>query len=68
MENFDVIILKFLEVVENYQGGMPIFGFNYKKGEVILKVATSGFLKELYKDEKVCASLGEEGILITYFK
>lgn len=68
MENFDVVISKFLEVVKKYSGKMPVFSFNYNTSEVVLKSATSGFLKQLYKDDKVNASLREEGIIINYFK
>ena len=68
MKEFNKSVEEFLELVKVYEGLSPVFSFDYKKEEIMLKTASSGFLKLLYANSKVCASLGTNGIQIAYFK
>ena len=67
MLDIEKSLVKFLEVIKAYTGTSPIFSVDYKKGEIIIKDASSGFLKKLYADERVCAHLTKAGIKVTYF-
>jgi adenylosuccinate synthase len=62
----DNLINKFLAVVKQFGGANPEFSIDYKKEQIVLKDAPSGFLKLLYYDDNVCAHLTREGIKITY--
>lgn len=67
LDKFDSDISKFLKVVKAYAGAKPIFSFDYAKKRIILKDASSGFLKILYRDDDICAHLETEGITLHYF-
>lgn len=68
MENFTTTIEIFLNLLENFGGANPKFQIDYKKEVIIVKYAPSGFLKQLYSNDRVLASLQEDGLYIEYFK
>ncbi len=67
MKEFDKSIAEFLKLIQSNTGANPVFSLDYEKKCIILKDASSGFLKRLYESDKVCAHLTSEGIKLTYF-
>jgi hypothetical protein len=67
MKKFEQSLEKFLKLVEENTGASPQFSLNYSKSRIIIVKASSGFLKRLYNDPRVHASLCEEGISVEYF-
>lgn len=69
MEDLNETITVFLALLNSAASGSQVkFSINYYEGHILISSASSGFIKELYKDPKVCAHLVEGGIKLNRFK
>lgn len=68
METIDVTLANLIEVAMYFEGSQPSFKLDLKRGQVLLTDACSGFLKKLFEDPRVCASLHGGTIGVMYFK
>jgi hypothetical protein len=67
MENLETTIAIFLNELKKNNGAIPTFKIDYNKGCIILTDASSGFLKQIYSNDRVMAHLLKDGIHINYF-
>lgn len=68
MENLETTIQNFLAELEKFNGNQPTFKIDYANKAIIVTEAPSGFLRELYSNNRVVAHLCKEGLYIQYFK
>ena len=68
MEEFEISVAIFLELLKKYDGRSPEISLNYSKREIYIKDAPCGFMKLLYSNDRVCAHLIKGGIKVEFFK
>jgi len=68
METFENTLKELLTLMSQYEGTPAKFSVDYRKQEIKIHSATSGFLKRLYAHEKQNCSLHEGVISVNFFK
>lgn len=67
MKNFAVTLSTFLALLKDFTGAKPVFSIDYKKEEILLIYAPSGFIKVLTNVEGANVSLSEKGLTFKLF-
>lgn len=68
MENFQTSVELFLKEVQKFWGDNPTFKIDYRKESIILTDAPSGFLRQLYANDRVLAHLSVDGLHISFLE
>ena len=69
MKDLNIALPLFLDLLKKSVSGSQIkFSLDYAKNEINIHSSCSGFLKELYLNDKVCAHLRNGYISLQYFK
>ena len=63
MQNFNLTIEHFLSLVKCFDGSTPTFRINYKKEQIEILYAPSGFLRMVFTNDRVLASLDINGFI-----
>jgi hypothetical protein len=63
MENIDKLLEAFLQLVKNSNSGAQVeFKVNHNQNEITITNASSGFLRDLYKNGRFIAHLTKSGL------
>jgi hypothetical protein len=68
MENFQTSIELFLKELQKFGGRTPEFSIDYGTETILLINAPSGFLRQLYANDRVIAHLGRDGVRIEFLR
>ena len=67
MENFNVTIATFLDLLKAYTGANPTFEIDYRNEKIIVKDCSSGFIKLIADNKKALLHLSKDGLSFQLF-
>lgn len=67
MENIETILEIFTKELKQFTGAQPTFKIDYEKEEIILVDACSGFLKRLFKNDRILCHLHDGTMSLSYY-
>jgi len=68
MENFEKTLELFLAELSKYSGSAPTIKIDYSKKTIRVIESASGFMRQLYSNDRICMHLSSEGATVEFFK
>lgn len=68
MLDFEKTLDRFLQHLEKFQGAVPTITISYRSEEITIVDSPSGFLRQLYADDRFVGHLRGNRLSVKFFK